>query len=140
MFIFNEINLYIDGCSKGNPGEAGAGVLITTTNQDILIKKSYTLGIKTNNESEYMALLLGLADIEKYIKTTKINIYSDSLLLVNQINGKYKINNSRLKKLHEKALISLNDKTYTITHIPRDQNSIADELANIAIKNRRKNK
>lgn len=134
--MFDEINMFIDGCSKGNPGQAGAGVFITTTNQQVLLKKSYPLGVTTNNVAEYLALLLGLQELERFNFWKKVNIFSDSLLLVNQLNGKYKINDSKLKSLHEKTLAQLSKlQDYSITHIPRSQNHVADQLANEAIKN-----
>ncbi len=125
--------LYIDGASRNNPGLSGAGVYIKKNNKE-LIKSGYYLGIKTCNQAEYLALLLGLLLIKKYIKDQdRLEIRSDSLLLVKQILGEYKITNPVLKKLNNYIKNSLNDLNYDIYHILRDKNKIADKLANQAI-------
>ncbi|MFA7202704.1 MAG: ribonuclease HI family protein [Candidatus Caldatribacteriota bacterium] len=130
-----EADLYFDGASKGNPGQSGVGVRIIDTNQrKTICEKSIYIGHATNNVAEYMGLVNGL-EIAQKMNINKINIFSDSLLVVNHINGKYKISNSRLKPLYDRSieLLNLFGNGYTITHIPRAQNSRADELANKAV-------
>ncbi|HOV15303.1 MAG TPA: ribonuclease HI family protein, partial [Spirochaetota bacterium] len=83
----NESIIYIDGGSRGNPGESGIGIVIETDNK----KKGYYFytGIMTNNQAEYRGLLKAL-EISKTLNLKKIKIFSDSELLCNQINGRYK--------------------------------------------------
>jgi len=130
-----EANLYFDGASKGNPGPAGVGVILINTNQQPIIEKSFFLGKATNNIAEYMGLIYGLQLAIDY-HITKINIFSDSLLVVNHINGIYKITNSKLKPLYDQAINLLNmfNDGFIISHIMRSKNSKADELANQAVR------
>ena len=122
------ITIYIDGASVGNPGKSGIGYLIYRG--DKLIKKeSVFLGVQTNNFAEYMALIFPLGDIlalgEKQVK-----VFSDSQLVCEQIKGNYKVKNKNIYPLFilAKKLISNLDK-FSITHINREKNSEADELA-----------
>jgi ribonuclease HI len=131
---FTEVNLYVDGGSRGNPGKSGAGVYIESIDGTPLKKYGFYLGETTNNSAEYTALLHGLK-LAKSFNVEKINIYSDSLLIVSHINGKYKISSSRLKPLYEESikLLKLFPNGFTITHIPRIKNKVADDLANKAM-------
>jgi ribonuclease HI len=139
LSIFNnnsfnsKFELYVDGASRNNPGQAGAGIYIIKDNQ-ALVKLGYYLGNKTNNQAEYLALLLGLILIKKYI-TDKDNleIMSDSLLLVKQVSQEYKVLNPILANLNNYARRLLNGLNYKIFHILRDKNVVADKLANQAI-------
>ena len=131
-----ECDLYFDGASKGNPGESAVGVRILNTNQQtIVIEKSIYLGHTTNNAAEYAGLIHGLQLAQEY-GTTRINIYTDSMLVVNHLKGIYKVRNSRLEPLYNRAidLLKLFGDGYEISHIERSKNSRADELANEAIK------
>ncbi len=120
--------LYIDGASRGNPGKAGIGFVIFKNGHEILRDGKY-IGVKTNNEAEYFALLLGLKKcLELGINSVKI--YSDSKLLVNQINGIYKIKDDKLKRLYKEIRKILKNINYKIEHIPREKNKIADNIAN----------
>lgn len=119
--------MYIDGASRSNPGPAGAGIFIKSKNKEKKI--SYYLESKTNNQAEYLALIIGLLSLED----NNINIFSDSELLVRQIKGEYKVKNSNIKELYDFAVELLRKFNYTITHILRDKNQVADKLANTAI-------
>jgi len=124
----NEYELYIDGASRGNPGKAAAGFVIIKNGKE-LVRGGKFLGIKTNNEAEYFALLLGLKKcVELEIK--KLKIFSDSQLLVNQIKGVYKVKNDNLKRFYKEILKILNNFEFEIEHIPREKNKIADNIAN----------
>ncbi|MCM8786750.1 MAG: ribonuclease HI family protein [Candidatus Omnitrophica bacterium] len=126
------IKVYIDGASQGNPGRAGIGYLIF--HNDALIKKeSIYLGIQTNNFAEYMALIFALIDIFN-LKSEKVEVFSDSLLLCEQINGNFKIKNKNLYPLYilAKKVIS-NFKNFSLFHIDRENNNPADRLAKNAI-------
>lgn len=130
-----EWHAYIDGASSGNPGESGAGVVIYA--QDKMInKESIYLGEMTNNMAEYEALLYVLNKaIDDGIEN--LNIYTDSLLVANQVLGIYRVKNpvlkgyiSKIKKILDKF------KHFSIKYIPREKNRIADNLAKMAIKTR----
>ncbi len=130
-----EADLFFDGGSRGNPGPAGVGiVLINSSTQKIIAEGSRFLGHTTNNAAEYMGLIYGVQLAQKH-HVTRLNIYSDSMLIVNHIKGDYMVRNSRLKPLYEKAidLLKFFGDGYEISHIPRIKNSHADQLANEAI-------
>jgi ribonuclease HI len=126
-------NLYTDGACRGNPGSGGAGaVLIDAQGNTVATCKKF-LGLCTNNEAEYMALLMGLEEALKR-KCRHIRIFMDSELLVKQINGEYKVKSDHLKILMQdvKRLLSFFDE-YKIEHVFRSYNKVADRLANEAI-------
>ena len=122
-----------DGAARGNPGPAGVGVVISGSTGDILEEAAEYIGETTNNVAEYKGILLGLRLAARYRPKT-IKAYLDSELVVNQLNGVYKVKNATLKDLHADArsLISKYDRVY-IGHVPRAQNAAADKLANRAI-------
>jgi ribonuclease HI len=125
--------LYIDGAARNNPGESGAGVYLL---QDGVpkIKQGVYLGIKTNNQAEYIALLLGLFYVRQYIcPYDRLLIKSDSELLVRQMNGVYSVKNKELAQLYACAQQLLKDTKYSIIHVIRSANKIADNLANKGI-------
>jgi ribonuclease HI/probable phosphoglycerate mutase len=125
--------LFTDGASRGNPGEAGAGiVLLDNDNQEIAARSSY-LGQCTNNAAEYEALLLGLRTALE-LGCTQPAIHMDSQLIVRQIQGQYKVKNAGLKPLFDqaKSLLTKFD-SWSIEHVPRARNKRADELANRGI-------
>ncbi len=122
------IKIYIDGASIGNPGKSGIGYLIYQ-GSEILKKKSVYLGIQSNNFAEYMALIFPLIDaIEQNQKTVKV--FSDSKLVCEQVKGNFKVKNKNIYPLFvlAKNLISKLD-SFEITHINRENNQEADELA-----------
>ncbi len=125
--------LFCDGASRGNPGEAGAGfVLLDHQGREVLAQGHY-LGQCTNNVAEYSALILGLGQTTE-LGCRKLEIFLDSELIVRQLNGQYKVKNQALRSLYAevKKLLAKLD-TYQVSHIPRAQNSRADELANRGI-------
>jgi ribonuclease HI len=129
----SEWKLYIDGASRNNPGPSGPGIYIE---KDGIaeIKDGYYVGIKTNNQAEYLALLLGLLMITDHIKKDdSIHIFSDSQLLVRQLNGVYKVKHSHLIPLHTLGKELMHALHATIKHILRDENEQADEMANHGI-------
>ena len=130
-----EADLYFDGGSRGNPGPSGVGVCIINTNrQTTIAETSVFLGKTTNNAAEYMGLIHGLQLAQQH-GVTRINIYSDSMLVVNHLKGIYHVRNSRLKPLYDRAidLLKLFGDGHTIDHIPRAKNTRADELSNEAM-------
>ncbi len=129
----SSLNIYIDGASRGNPGDAGAGVRITDDRGNRIVEMSRYLGQKTNNEAEYWALLLGLEEAKR-LGGRSIRIFTDSELVERQINGLYRVRNSNLKLLHGAALRRLDEfSSHVVQSIPREQNQEADRLANEAV-------
>lgn len=124
--------LYVDGASRGNPGHGGAGAYLINEQDEEVARLTLYLGKVTNNFAEYQALLLGLKEAKKR-KIKSLVIYSDSELMVRQINGEYKVKNPTLKKNYDAAMNYLAEFEYDIFHIRREKNKIADELANQAI-------
>lgn len=127
--------VYIDGASKGNPGKSSIGIVIYHNGRTPLKKTGMYIGNATNNVAEYIALITALIDCAKY-KPQHIEIKSDSLLLIKQMQGEYKVKDPWLQKLHfiSTRLVSWYNKV-VFTHISREENIEADRVANEYIKN-----
>ncbi len=125
--------LFTDGAARGNPGEAGAGFSIQDQQADEIYAGCYYLGNCTNNVAEYKALLLGLTEVLN-LGVKKVVCHLDSELIVKQIEGAYKVKNEKLKPLFF-AVKKLLDQfeSYKVTHVRREKNKRADQLANRAI-------
>jgi len=125
--------IFVDGASRNNPGASGAGIYIIK-NDRVVEKLGYYLGIKTNNQAEYLALIIGLLFLkEKIAPQDLVMIYSDSQLLVRQIEGAYKVRNPLLLPLYGVVKKLLVPMKYDIAHVMREDNSNADALANLGI-------
>lgn len=127
--------LFTDGGSRGNPGPAAAGIFLCTPNKDFIKEIGIYLGEATNNEAEYQALTIGLESATK-LKAKKIICYLDSELIVKQLKGIYKIKNARLKVFYER-IKEQEQKLESITykHVPREKNKKADALVNEVLDN-----
>ncbi len=130
----NVLNIFVDGAARGNPGPSGAGIFVTDGNLP-LIQKGIYLGQKTNNQAEYLALLLALYYVSSYCSLNKTQIpklciFSDSELLVKQIKGVYSVKNEILLILSQVVKSFLKDIPHSITHVLREKNKNADKLAN----------
>lgn len=140
-----KIVIYTDGGSRGNPGPAGTGVVIADANGKIIKEYSNFIGIKTNNEAEYEAIIFGLQKIKallgkEKIKNTEIEIKTDSQLVARQLLGKYKIEEERLFPLFIKIWnLKINFGHIKFTEIPREKNKKADKLANEAMDGQKEN-
>ena len=127
------IIIHSDGAARGNPGPAGAGALLENEKGEVVAKVCKYLGEATNNQAEYTALILGLEEAEKN-GATRISVFCDSELVVKQVKGEYKVKNAGLRPLFQEVMKHLRKiGVYTISHIPREENKKADELANLAI-------
>jgi ribonuclease HI len=125
------LHLFIDGASKGNPGAAGIGVLITAPEGEIVTEIGEYIGQTTNNVAEYRALIRGLK--EALMRgAARVIVQTDSQLLARQVEGKYKINAPHLRVLREEAvgLCRQFPGGVTLTHVLRGENARADALAN----------
>lgn len=132
------LQLYTDGASRGNPGEAGAGIAILDAQGNELVGTGKYLGQCTNNEAEYRALLFGLAKCSEF-GGGRIMAYLDSELVVKQIQGHYKVKHPNLKPLFLEAMKKFKEfASVQVAHVRREKNSRADELANRAIDERGK--
>lgn len=129
------IATYSDGASRGNPGLAGAGWLLFDQNDEKLKEGFQFLGVCTNNEAEYRALLLALEEAHK--KTNgAVRCFLDSELTVRQLNGRYAIKSENLLKFYRQVQERIKNFTsVTFTHVPREHSHLrlADKLANKAI-------
>lgn len=121
--------LNVDGASKGNPGPAGAGGLVTAGDGAVLARFALPLGVRTNNEAEYLALIEGLK-MAREMAPKKLVVRSDSLLLVKQVRGEFKIKKNALLKLNLEARRHFPKGEIIFQYVPREQNAEADALAN----------
>lgn len=138
-----KIVLHTDGGARGNPGPAGAGVAVFDLEGEVLQTAKKFLGKDlTNNEAEYQALIFGLQTVWELFKektdfkNLDLEIKLDSELVIKQLRGEYKVKEARLKVLCEevKNVISyLGLASVTFTHIRREENELADKLANQAM-------
>jgi ribonuclease HI len=128
-----KLKVFTDGGARGNPGIAGYGVFIEDENKKVMFEEGKFLGIKTNNEAEYMGLIGALTWIENNCPEAEIEINSDSQLLVRQMKGIYKIKAPHLKTLWSAAQDLSRDKKIVFKEIRREYNSRADALANLAM-------
>ena len=128
-----EFVVNVDGGARGNPGPAGWGVVVRTPAGETVTELMGAIPHATNNVAEYSGLLAALdwcADHD----ASKVEVRSDSLLLVQQMRGVYKVKNEGLKPLHGRARLLANRiGRVTYQHVPREQNSDADRLANLAM-------
>jgi ribonuclease HI len=125
------LQVNIDGASRGNPGLSAIGILVKDKETTIIEHSEY-IGIKTNNQSEYEALRRALEICNEI--DSEITILSDSELLINQRNLKYRIRNQELKIIsREITNLEKNFERILYKHIPRGKNNLADKLANKAI-------
>ncbi|MFP3870647.1 MAG: ribonuclease HI family protein [Syntrophobacteria bacterium] len=126
-------SLYCDGASQGNPGPAGAGVLLLDQEGEQLFTFSRFLDTATSNEAEYQALISGL-EAAADLGINRVQIFMDSQLVVRQILGEYRVRHPRLQHLFDKAVSRLQRfDDYDIVHIGRERNKQADRLAREAI-------
>jgi len=129
------LHLYTDGASRGNPGKAGAGIAILDEQGNELVGAAEYLGVCTNNEAEYKALLCGLSRCGEFGRG-RLKIHLDSELVVKQILGQYRVKHPNLIPLFNQTRQRLSQfASYTIIHVRREKNSRADQLANQAIDN-----
>jgi ribonuclease HI len=128
---------YTDGASRGNPGDAGVGVVVRDEEGRTALSLHGYIGRTTNNVAEYTALKT-LLDRFRARDCTKLVVNSDSELLVRQMNGQYRVKDPGLKKLHEDARRLLPSLPFQveIRHVPRAGNAEADRLANEGIDSR----
>ena len=127
------IRIHIDGAARGNPGPAGVGVVILGPAGEVAERLHRGIGEATNNVAEYRALLFAL-ERAQILGYPDIEIYSDSELLVRQLQGRYQVKHPALKELYAEARDRIRTfRRFGIQHVPREQNAEADALANRGI-------
>jgi len=128
-----KITIYSDGGARGNPGPAGIGAVLYSEKGKVLASISEYLGVSTNNQAEYKALISALEKAQE-LKAEEVECFLDSELVVKQLNREYKIKNKDLAPLFLKIHnLSFSFKKITYHHIPRELNREADRLANEAM-------
>ena len=124
------VTIYSDGGSRGNPGPSAAGYVLVDTKQEVIAEGGEYLGITTNNQAEYHGVLIGM-ERALQLGYKQINFRIDSMLVVNQMNGVYKIKNRELWPINERirALMTHFERV-TFSHVPREFNQLADGMVN----------
>ena len=128
--LLDEAKLYTDGGSRGNPGDSACAYVICAVDDSVVEKSGFYLGLATNNQAEYYGFQKGLERAQD-LGIDKIALFSDSQLVVNQMNGVYKVKNQELSPLHQqvKELADSFEKI-TFAYVPRELNKIADREVN----------
>ena len=141
LHINKYIKIFTDGGSRGNPGPAGAGGVIFDSDNKVIVEISEYLGIQTNNYAEYNSLILTLKKAIELNLVNNVEVYMDSSLVINQINGKWKVKHPNIIPLYEitKDLLT-KFKNITFNHVYRSLNTHADLLANKAMDSYYKNR
>ncbi|MDP7640074.1 MAG: ribonuclease HI family protein [Candidatus Hydrogenedentes bacterium] len=128
--------VYCDGASRGNPGEAAAGVAIWDERGESLGTISLYLGRRTNNQAEYAALLAGILSVD-ILNLSDVEFRLDSELVVKQLNGEYRIKDATLQQLANRVKeAATRISNVRFVHVPRSKNQDADALANDALNSR----
>ncbi len=126
----DSITIYSDGGSRGNPGPSAAGFVVLNNQQQVISEGGEYLGITTNNQAEYQGVRIGLEEAQK-LGFKKVDFKLDSMLVVNQMKGYYKIKNRELWPIHERIrLLMTKFDRVTFTHVPRQFNQLADGMVN----------
>lgn len=124
------VTVHVDGGSRGNPGPAAAGAIVTGEGGEVLDRVGELIGVATNNVAEYRGLLLGIARARE-LGATEVEIFNDSELIAHQVNGRYKVKHADMKPLHAEATAELSRfDDWSLTPVRREQNAEADAIVN----------
>jgi ribonuclease HI len=125
--------VYSDGASRGNPGPAGAGAAILDEQGQVVELLKRYLGRQTNNVAEYQAAILGLTRARE-LGVREVELVADSQLLIRQLGGQYQVKHPGIRPLYEECVRLLKAfEKVRLVHVPREQNTLADEMSNRAI-------
>lgn len=130
-----KVKVYSDGGARGNPGPAAIGALVTDEKGNILAERGECIGEATNNIAEYTAVLVGL-ELAKSVGAKEIKYFTDSLLVANQLSGKYRVKTPHIISLHKQATAQMRLFSKVVfTHLPREHEMIrhVDALVNEAL-------
>lgn len=128
-----EVRVYADGGSRGNPGPSASGYVILDMHNAVLVDKGVYLGVTTNNQAEYQALKFALEEAQR-MHAQKVQVYMDSLLVINQMKEIFKVKNRELWPIHNqiKQLVGT-FRDVSFMHVPRELNKLADAAVNRAL-------
>ena len=133
MSGIDRVVVYVDGGSRGNPGPAGIGAVITDPDGRELARANDYIGVATNNAAEYRALLLGL-ERARALGAREVEVVADSQLVARQISGQYRVKSNDLRPLFQQARAALAEfDRWTVRSVRREYNELADELVNEAL-------
>ena len=128
------LEIFTDGACRGNPGEASIGVVVYE-HKKIIKEISKSIGLATNNIAEYQALICALKEALS-LKADQIKIFTDSELMYCQIKGEYRVKDIKLKPLFLEAQELIKQfRSFEISHVPREENKLADRLAAAVLEN-----
>ena len=123
-----------DGASQGNPGPAAIGAIIKDKQGRLITTISQGIGRTTNNQAEYRAIIAALEEAVR-LGAEQVELFSDSELVVRQVNGQYRVKMAALRPLYQRVKqLQSQLKSFTITHIPGQENTEAHNLANLTLK------
>ncbi len=125
--------VFTDGASRGNPGPSSIGAVVYDSAGKEVHTVSRRLGRATNNEAEYQAVIAGL-EAALGLGGGSVDLRMDSQLIVRQLEFRYRVRNARLRPFFERVVeLRRQFESFQVTHVPREQNKRADELANLAL-------
>jgi ribonuclease HI len=130
--IYDEIKIFTDGGSRGNPGPAASGVVILTTDDEVIEAFGRFLGNTTNNIAEWSAVEFALEEAKKY-EPKRIQFFMDSELVCKQLNGQYRVKHPGLIPIHQRVVRLAKQFDVKFQHVYRAFNKLADAQVNIAI-------
>jgi ribonuclease HI len=128
--LLEEAKLFTDGGSRGNPGDSACAFVICNMDDNVVEKSGYYMGMATNNQAEYYGMIKGL-ERARDLGIDKVHLFADSQLVVNQMNGFYKVKNQELAPLYRELKELANSfEEISFTHVPRELNKLADKEVN----------
>jgi len=133
MKPYLELKIWTDGGSRGNPGPSAGGYVIRDAKSRLIEMKGVYVGEATCNQAEYAGLIAALKAAH-VLNATDVTVHADSKLIVCQVGGSWKVKNQGLFAMYDEARALANGfESFRIIHIPREQNALADEMANKAM-------
>jgi ribonuclease HI len=131
--VARKVIVNVDGGSRGNPGPAAIAAVVIDSSGEVLAERAERIGEATNNVAEYRALLLGI-DLAKQLGADQVEFVGDSMLIVEQVRGNWRVKQEHLRPLHAEVTKALGDLgNWSIRHVKRGENERADELLNDAL-------
>jgi ribonuclease HI len=129
-----KLTVNVDGGARGNPGPAAIGAVVRDADGEVIEERGERIGAATNNVAEYRALLLGIARAAE-LGADELELVGDSELIVRQVEGRYKVKDATLRKLHDEVKRALRPfgGRWVIRHVRRAENAEADRLVNVAL-------
>lgn len=126
----DHIKIYADGGSRGNPGPSSSGYVLLDQDGVVLVDKGVYLGVTTNNQAEYQALKYALEEARR-LRAKRVDVYMDSMLVINQMKKIFKVKNRDLWPIHDAILTLVKEFEHvSFTHVPRELNKQADAAVN----------